>query len=96
MKGALGLHQHEPKLLPARRKSFSQTNRYQPECRVMSASGTWRLSSRCIRFRRDRRYADIDRPLASIASEAYDPSATPAANFAVMQNTTGIERCGRV
>src|ERR1700730_17563438 len=35
--------------------------------------GTWRLSLRCTKFRRDRRYADIDRPPASFASEAYDP-----------------------
>jgi hypothetical protein len=37
------------------------------------AIGTWRLSLRCTKLRRDRRYADIDRPPASIASEAYDP-----------------------
>src|SRR5271166_5059276 len=34
----------------------------------------WHLAfAACTKLRRDRRYADIDRPPASIASEAYDP-----------------------
>jgi hypothetical protein len=41
-------------------------------------------------LRRDRRYADIDRPPASITFEAYDPKPTLAAKFAVMHKAAII------
>ena len=53
---------------------------------LTAANGTWRLSLRCTKLRRDRRYADIDRPPAPIASEAYDPSPTLAVHCTMILN----------
>jgi hypothetical protein len=43
-----------------------------------SSTLLWRLSLRCIKFRRDGRYSGHRPTPAPIASEAYDPSATSA------------------
>jgi hypothetical protein len=64
-------------------KEIANADPHDRETHGMSAHGTWRLSLRCAKFRRDRRYADIDLPPTSIASETYDPkqASTAAARF---------------
>ena len=67
-----------------RQPSCGGTSRMTRECQVRicerlgvkfpGPTRPWRLSLRCTKFRRDRSTADIDRPPAPIASEAYDPT----------------------